>query len=203
MQFMAVGFSGIVVLMIGMLVIVSNQAVEGSPTPGTCLPVSKGGTGVCSQEDLIDLFYPIGFIYTSTSSTNPGDYLGGTWEAFGDGRTLVGVGNNGTNNYTDSELTGGADSVVLTPGQMPRHGLVIGSGHGSSGASGGGMGGIRSEYTSITNGSLTHGIRAEYGPERGTVVGTWYMTANYSFGNDQAHENRMPYITVYFWKRVS
>ena len=36
--------------------------------------------------------YPVGSIYLSTSSTNPSNFIGGTWVAYGQGRTLVGVG---------------------------------------------------------------------------------------------------------------
>src|SRR5574344_77914 len=36
--------------------------------------------------------YPVGSIYISTSSTNPSSLYGGTWESYGQGRTLIGVG---------------------------------------------------------------------------------------------------------------
>ena len=64
---------------------------------------------------LLNAFYPVGSIYISTSSTNPGTSIGGTWVAFGQGRTLVGVGNNGTTNYTTVSTTGGAESISYTP----------------------------------------------------------------------------------------
>ena len=35
--------------------------------------------------------YPVGSIYISTSSTNPGSTYGGTWVEYGKGKTLVGV----------------------------------------------------------------------------------------------------------------
>ena len=37
---------------------------------------------------------PVGTILTTTNSTNPGTYIGGTWERFANGRTLVGVDEN-------------------------------------------------------------------------------------------------------------
>ena len=35
--------------------------------------------------------YTIGSIFITTTNTNPGTFIGGTWEAFGTGKTLVGV----------------------------------------------------------------------------------------------------------------
>ena len=64
---------------------------------------------------LLNAFYPVGSIYISTSSTNPGTSIGGTWVAFGQGRTLVGVGSNGTTNYSTVEATGGNESQSYTP----------------------------------------------------------------------------------------
>lgn len=47
----------------------------------------------------LDSIYPVGSVYISLTSTNPGTYLKGTWEQFAQGRTLVGVGegSDGTN----------------------------------------------------------------------------------------------------------
>lgn len=51
--------------------------------------------------------YPVGSIYISTSSTNPSTYFGGTWQAFGKGRTLVGVDTNDTD-FNYAEKTAGS-----------------------------------------------------------------------------------------------
>ncbi|ADM73685.1 tail protein [Lactococcus phage 949] len=40
---------------------------------------------------LIDIFYPVGCIFESTSSENPANIMGGRWERFGNGRVTVGV----------------------------------------------------------------------------------------------------------------
>lgn len=41
--------------------------------------------------NFLETVYPVGSIYTSTSSANPGLLFGGTWERYAEGRTLVGV----------------------------------------------------------------------------------------------------------------
>ena len=55
--------------------------------------------------------YPVGSVYITYNNVNPGTFLGGTWERFGQGRTLVGegTGNDGstsmsfTSNSTDGK----------------------------------------------------------------------------------------------------
>ena len=44
------GFSGLLVLVVGIMVMFNQPAVEGSPTPGTCLPIDKGGTSCDGKE---------------------------------------------------------------------------------------------------------------------------------------------------------
>lgn len=67
--------------------------------------------------DAINLFFPVNSLKFSIDNVNPGTYLPGTtWIAWGAGRAVVGVGDNGTNSYT-SEQTFGADSITLTAAQ--------------------------------------------------------------------------------------
>lgn len=59
---------------------------------------------------LRDIFYPVGTIYTSTNSTNPSNFIGGTWEAYAPGRMLLGAGSNGSTTYTAGNR-GGSEAV--------------------------------------------------------------------------------------------
>lgn len=70
-----------------------------------------------TKEELTELInttlysiYPVGSVYISLTSTNPGTYLKGTWEQFAQGRTLVGVGegSDGTNtqSFTVNDIGG-------------------------------------------------------------------------------------------------
>ncbi|MCB8641970.1 DUF859 family phage minor structural protein, partial [Holdemanella sp. DFI.5.55] len=57
-----------------------------------------------------DMMYPVGAVYITYNNNNPGNFLGGTWERFGQGRTLVGegTGNDGSTSMSfTSNSTGG------------------------------------------------------------------------------------------------
>lgn len=68
---------------------------------------------------LLSAVYPIGAIYMSTNSTNPGQIFGGTWESFAQGRTIIGAG------MSDQEFVpgtiGGESKHLLTENEMPSH----------------------------------------------------------------------------------
>lgn len=73
--------------------------------------------GALTLKNAINIFHPVNSIIMTTDNVNPGTRLPGTtWIAWGAGRAVVGVGNNGSNTYT-SEQTFGVDSVTLTAAQ--------------------------------------------------------------------------------------
>ncbi len=71
-----------------------------------------------------DCFYPIGSIYITINDTNPGNTLCGTWEAYSTGRNLIGVGSNGTTNYSFND-TGGSSTKTLEIANIPSHSHTI------------------------------------------------------------------------------
>lgn len=74
---------------------------------------SHTGSGVTLNE-VIDALYPVGSLYTSTLSTNPGTLLGrGTWAAFGAGRVMVGR-DAGDADFDTAEETGGAKTKAIS-----------------------------------------------------------------------------------------
>lgn len=73
----------------------------------------------------LDSKYPVGSIYTTTSNTNPSQTIGGTWESFGQGRTLIGVGSNGTTNYSTVLSTSGKSKIALSTANIPSHNHTI------------------------------------------------------------------------------
>jgi hypothetical protein len=80
---------------------------------------------------LANVLYPVGTIKLTTNNVNPGNYLGGTWVAWGSGRVPVGI-NTSDSDFNTSEKTGGAKtgsytpagsvgSTTLTVNQIPSH----------------------------------------------------------------------------------
>lgn len=84
---------------------------------------------------LLDLIYPIGSIYISTSSTNPTNFIGGEWERFAEGQVIVGVDessntlgptpNDFDENVKSSGNSGGSPYHRLTVEEMPLHSHIF------------------------------------------------------------------------------
>ena len=68
--------------------------------------------------NLLNKMYPVGSIYITTTNTNPSSIVGGTWQAFAQGRTLVGVDGS---SYTTSGVTGGDAIKSITASNMAAH----------------------------------------------------------------------------------
>lgn len=67
---------------------------------------------------IIDVVYPVGSIYISKDSTNPGTlWPGTTWEREAEGRCIIGIGTG----YTTVGATGGSSTVTLDTTQIPSH----------------------------------------------------------------------------------
>lgn len=66
-------------------------------TSSTKMLVNGGNTVMYRDWDKLvnsikSAMYPVGSVYITYNNVNPGTFLGGTWERFGQGRTLVGEG---------------------------------------------------------------------------------------------------------------
>lgn len=139
---------------------------------------------------ILETTHPIGSLEINTSGTNPSKYLGGVWESFGSGRTLVGVNTRDTS-FNTVEKTGGEKTHTLTINEMPSHNhnraRIKHSNQflGPAGGSNANVAGIN-----LNNGYYPYTNETENNVE---VSNT---------GGGQAHNNLQPYITVYFWKRI-
>lgn len=123
------------------------------------------------------LLYPIGSIYISVNSTNPGTSLGfGTWTAFGAGRVPVGFSSGETEFDTDEE-TGGEKTHTLITAETPAH--------------------THTFAARVSTDPTVHFTDAG-GNSAGPQV-----NATSSTGGDGAHNNLQPYIVVRMWKRTA
>ena len=170
--------------------------------------------------------FPVGAVYITAGNTNPGTFLGGTWSQIAQGRTLMGVGTLGTDTYA-AGATGGAARVTLTTAEMPAHnhggdtGInSVGHTHSGTTASNGAhthtvtdrykvAGTGAGDWGSPNEGGMTEITRttSSDGAHNHTFT-TGSQSANHthaitSQGGGDAHENRPPFLAVYFWQRTT
>lgn len=98
---------------------VASEATLGHIKIGNGLQMEDGAASV-NLSALIDKIYPIGSIYISANNVSPAGFLGGTWERFAAGRTLMGVDVN-NKNYNASERIGGSETMTLEAKHMASH----------------------------------------------------------------------------------
>lgn len=127
--------------------------------------------------------YPIGSIYISVIDVNPTNYFGGTWEAFGTGRVLVGVDTTQTE-FNQVLKTGGSKYL-----QKHSHGEYLNNNWGGrtpyviSGGGGTSQSGFYVNTSNVSQGTEPQNLTGDSGT-----------------GNSG---NLQPYITVYMWRRIS
>jgi hypothetical protein len=158
------------------------------------LPVANGGTGLTTLAALGSLFYPVGSIYSSTVSTNPGTSLGfGTWTAFGAGRVMMGSGNA---SYLAGTTGGSADAIV------PSHthtATSTDSGHTHTYS---GNVDPTNKFLYSAGGGNT-GVGVPYNGGSTTASGTASITTTVATaGVSATNANLQPYIVVYMWERT-
>ena len=127
---------------------------------------------------MLDFFYPVGSIYTSTSSTSPETLFGGSWTEI-TGRFML-----AHDSSHPAGSTGGEYSHTLTVSEMPSHSHPLQQyGHNPGAADG------ASKY-----GSYPAEIHADHAEN-------WYFGTQ-SVGGSASHNNTPPYLSVYMWKRT-
>jgi hypothetical protein len=123
---------------------------------------------------------PVGYVWVSFDSTNPGTIVGGTWELVEQGRMLLSAGSD----YSVGS-TGGEAAHTLTIDEMPTH---------------------RHEYQldSMGNGQRIDG--GAWFVDAGNVGENQNPNLHrYTFdsGGSKPHNNMSPYIAVYMFRRTA
>jgi microcystin-dependent protein len=170
--------------------------------------------------DFLNKVYPVGSIYMSVVNTSPATLFGGTWSAFGAGRTLVGF-DVGQTEFNAAEKTGGAKTHVLIESEMPSHTHVQNSHNHTQNAHNhvqdphshraqfrlnGGSGTARDipDSTAGNYKALNTWNENTTATNQATTATNQATTAtNQNTGGGAAHNNLQPYITVYMWKRTA
>ena len=139
------------------------------------------GNVVINVESNFLAAYPVGALFFTTIPTNPGTLYGGTWAAWGGGRTPVGV-NTADTDFKTVEKTGGEKTHTLTVDETAPHSH------------------IETVYWNAGGSGTAHPAAIEAGDPRkyGGLVARTENT-----GGGQAHNNLQPYITCYIWKRTT
>lgn len=147
----------------------------------------------------LNKIFPVGAVYITYNNNNPGNFLGGTWERFGQGRTLVGegTGNDGSTSMSfTTDNTGGEYNHQLSYDEMPSH--------------------VHNEYAMVegytgwdTFTPLPYSMLFRFGGGDYRENVSQYHAARVSLntftsseGGSQSHNNIQPYIVVYFWRRT-
>ena len=145
-----------------------------------------GENDYATVSEITNIIYPVGSIYITTNNQNPGEYLGGEWESFGEGRTIVGAGTgtyeNNVQKVFEIEQTGGEYNHTLTINEMPSHDHEN-----------------RSIYATTPSAARTQGVAVSGGA--GTV--NYYFPWDAKTGGSKSHNNIQPYVVTYMWKRIS
>ena len=168
---------------------------------------------------LIDLIYPVGAVFVTTSATNPGDstvFGVGTWEIFGSEKMLRGI-STGT-----AGTTGGADSYTLTSGNIPAHAHNFSAAttlpnhvHGDGSYKATGLPFNLWPNLNVSSGSDGQGwysagandvfdVTGYSGnPTTNPAISVSGTTTTYGSATPTAIDTVSAYITVYMWKRTA
>lgn len=132
-----------------------------------------------------DTFWPVGTILATTTNTSPASYIGGSWEAYAPGRTLVGVdekhpiGAQGGSRSIDV----GQDTDLATAMYIDQNGNIQSEwqrGYHASAA-------IKTGLSLDTRASINWSYQTTHGGTK--VAGILPIES--------------PYISVYYWRRVA
>lgn len=156
------------------------------------------GGSVGTVDSAVNLAWPIGSIFMGVNPNNPNTLIGvGTWVRHGQGKVLVGV-SEGETEFNTVNKTGGVKTVTLTPGQMPIHNHTVPQHTHTYLISYNKLGDISG------NGSVSSVSVDNSGDVKKTgTTSVAPATNTTNAGNNEAHTNLQPYITVYMWRRTA
>jgi len=193
---------------------VLNTAISGTAFLDEDNMASDSATKLASQQSIkayadsiITTIYPVGSIYMSINSTNPGTVLGvGTWVAFGEGKMLISL-DSGDTDFDTSEETGGAKTATIAQANLPNISTGAGTAHThTQDAHQHSTGGF---YTAGGSGSTNYSAsspvqnKAARNTDNATATNQNESAHTHSLGGSGTAMSIMPpYIAVYMFKRT-
>ena len=137
---------------------------------------------------LLDTVYPVGSIYITTSDTSPASFLGGSWERYAKGRTLIGV-NEKDKDFIDATHSGGNKTQTVDGANFRAHIAFNSAGR---------FWFQQDESTEPWNStSSVDNARFDWN------TGTWGTKTGIRISNKQTLNNLPPFQTVYIWRRIA
>ncbi|OLU37305.1 DUF859 family phage minor structural protein [Ileibacterium valens] len=148
--------------------------------------------------EFLDACYPVGSIIQSSSSTNPGSRLGGTWSQIAQGRMLIGVGSLTDSNGIAWTITSGQTGGVFNHNHC--YGIQYSHVNGASHIRNLHQSDLKSNYSWI-NPTKVQSNFSDTGCNSGgqrSDPGLWNM-----YADTTPADNAPPFLGVYFWKRTA
>lgn len=147
----------------------------------------------------LNKIFPVGAVYITYDKKNPGTFLGGTWEQFGQGRTLVGegTGNDGSTSMSfTTDSSGGEYKHKLLEIEIPKH-------HHSESLMVKGYPEWPVQTTDWYGVMIDYSTKNYVAPQQ-EVHATSASAFTYTgwAGDNVHHNNVQPYIVTYFWRRT-
>lgn len=146
-------------------------------------------------EELRDKLFPVGAVYITYNNNNPGNFLGGTWVRFGQGRTLVGE---GTGNDGSTSMSFTANNTGGKYNHNHIYGIKL------------------NEYYSATSnlrvrkpdgswqGGIKDGTGHAYFNNCSQATNKELNTDTYKIESNTSNSGTIqPYIVVFFWRRTA
>lgn len=164
-------------------------------TSSTKMLVNGGNTVMYRDWDKLvnsikSAMYPVGSVYITYNNINPGTFLGGTWERFGQGRTLVGegTGNDGSTSmsFTSNSTDGKYKNTHYHVTSFGWDGDYFYAGRPDGAANN-----AYDRTSVIPNG---------YGIQTSSFIS---RQVRLNWTDNRTIDNVQPYIVVFFWRRTA
>lgn len=139
---------------------------------------------------ITDLIYPVGSVYISVNSTDPGELFGGTWQQIKD-RFLLSAGDT----YAAGSTGGSADAVVVKHLHQPS------TGDGFNAYMSGTVERVRVGTSTASGARYT--IVGKKNASSADASGLRFAGSTDYTGSNGAGKNMPPYLSVYVWKRIN